>query len=98
MTLRVVMRPEASRDAEEERDYLESQKVGLGHVFVRRLRETLDRVGAMPDIYAIAARNVRAARLRQFAYVVYFRVCEDRAEVLAILHGSREVDAWKSRA
>ena len=97
MSLPVVLRPEASRDAEEERDHLESQQLSLGQAFVDRLRETLDRIGAMPRMYGVVWRNVRAARLRKFAYVVYYRVYADRVEVLAVMHGSRVASAWQGR-
>jgi plasmid stabilization system protein ParE len=40
---------------------------------------------------------VRAARLKQFRYIVYFIVLADRVEVLAVLHGARDPSSWKSR-
>jgi plasmid stabilization system protein ParE len=98
MSLPVVLRPEASWDAEEARDYLETQRAGLGQAFLDRLNEALTQIGAMPELYGIVWRNVRAARLRQFTYVVYYRVHDDRVEVLAVMHGSRRASAWQSRA
>lgn len=98
MSLPVVLRPEASRDAEQTRDYLETQRAGLGQAFLDRLHEALDQIGNMPELYGIVCRNVRAALLRQFTYVVYYRVHDDRVEVLAVMHGSRRTSAWKSRA
>jgi plasmid stabilization system protein ParE len=97
VNLPVVLRPEASRDAEEARDYLEAQQAGLGQAFLDRLQETLARIGAQPQLDAVVWRKVRAARLRQFTYVVYYRVHDDRVEVLAVVHGSRRAAAWKSR-
>jgi plasmid stabilization system protein ParE len=98
MSLPVVLRPEASEDAEEARDYLEARRAGLGQVFLDRLNDTLARIGAMPQLYGVAWQNVRAARLRRFAYVVYYRVHADRVEVLAVMHGGRDASAWQSRA
>ena len=98
MSLPVVLRPEASQDAQEARDYLEGQQAGLGQAFLDRLNETLAGIGAMPEMYAIVWRNVRAARLRRFTYVVYYRVHADRVEVLAVMHGSRRASAWRTRA
>lgn len=72
MSLPVVVRPEAGRDAEEARDHLEAQRPGLGQAFLNRLKETLARVGGMPELYGIIWRNVRAARLRKFSYIVYY--------------------------
>lgn len=98
MSLPIVLRPEASWDAEEARDHLEAQRAGLGQDFLDRLKETLARIGNMPELYGVVWRNVRAARLRRFTYVVYYRVHDDRVEVLAVMHGSRSASAWQSRA
>lgn len=46
MSLPIVLRREASRDAEEVRDYLESQQADLGQLFLDRLNEVLARVRA----------------------------------------------------
>jgi hypothetical protein len=43
-------------------------------------------------------QDVRAVRLRRFPFVVYYVVLADRAEVLAVMHGSRDESAWQSRA
>jgi plasmid stabilization system protein ParE len=98
MTLPVVLRPEASQDAQEARDHLEGQQAGLGQAFLDRLNETLAGIGAVPELYGVVWRNVRAARLRRFTYVVYYRVHADRVEVLAGKHGSRRASAWRARA
>ncbi|MFO0925914.1 MAG: type II toxin-antitoxin system RelE/ParE family toxin [Gemmataceae bacterium] len=97
MSLPVVLRLEASADVEEARDYLDGQQPGQGQAFLERLRETLAQVGDMPALYGVIWRNVRAACLRQFTYVVYYRVYDDRVEVLAVMHGSRAATAWKRR-
>jgi toxin ParE1/3/4 len=97
VSLPVVLRPQATRDTEEARDYFDSRQAGLGQVFLDRLTESLARISAMPEMYGVVARNVRAARLRKFTYVVYYRVHADRVEVLAVLHGSRDASAWQAR-
>jgi hypothetical protein len=71
VSLPVRLRPEASRDAEEARDHFEALRAGLGQAFLDWLTEVLARVGAMPELSGVVWRNVRAARLRQFTYVVY---------------------------
>jgi toxin ParE1/3/4 len=57
----------------------------------------LGQIGAMPQVYGAIWPNVRAAKLRQFTYVVYYRVHANRVEVLAVLHGSRDASAWRIR-
>jgi len=98
VSLPVVVRPEASRDVEEARDYFDLQRVGLGQAFLGRMKEVLGRISALPEMYSVVALNVRAARLRQFTYVVYYRVHGNRVEVLAVMHGSRDASAWQARA
>jgi len=49
VNLPVVLRPEASRDAEEARDYLEGRQAGLGQAFLDRLNDVLGRIGALPE-------------------------------------------------
>jgi plasmid stabilization system protein ParE len=57
----------------------------------------LNRIAAMPEMYALVWQDVRAARLRKFSYVAYYRVLPDRIEVLAVMHGGRDASAWQSR-
>jgi plasmid stabilization system protein ParE len=97
MSLPVVLRRDASKDAEQARDYFESQRTGLGQKFVDRLREALGRIGDFPKAYAVVWRNVRAIRLRRFTYVVFYRVLPDRVEVFSIVDGRRDSSVWKSR-
>ncbi|HLN31008.1 MAG TPA: type II toxin-antitoxin system RelE/ParE family toxin [Gemmataceae bacterium] len=97
MTWPIVLRPEASLDVEEARDYFERKRADLGQEFLDQLKDVLDRISAMPQIYGSVWRNLRAARLRRFTYVVYYRVHDDRVEVLAALHGRRDASAWRSR-
>lgn len=97
MTLPIVLRREASQDVEQARDYLESKRPGLGQAFLNRLKESLDRIGRAPELYSVLWQTVRAARLRKFTYVVYYRLHDDRVEVLAVLHGSRNAPEWQRR-
>ena len=97
MSLPVILRPSAEADVRTTYRYLESVQAGLGGRFVARVRELLERVEAMPEMYGVVWQDVRAARLRKFRHVVYYVVFPDRVEVLAVLHGSRDASAWQSR-
>ena len=57
MSLPVVLRPEANRDAEEARDYLEAQRAGLGQAFLDRLDEVLGRIRASGQNRAATVRE-----------------------------------------
>jgi plasmid stabilization system protein ParE len=98
MSLPVILRPEAEADIQETYDALEQIQGGLGGQFAARLREVLERIESMPELYGVVWQDVRAARLRRFRFVVYYVVFPDRVEVLAVMHGSRDATAWQSRA
>ena len=97
MSLPVILRHEAEVDVQEARDQLEAVRVGLGTQVLARLREVLARIEKMPELHGKVWQDVRAARLKQFRYIVYFIVLADRVEVLAVLHGARDPSSWKSR-
>ncbi|HJT79121.1 MAG TPA: type II toxin-antitoxin system RelE/ParE family toxin [Gemmataceae bacterium] len=98
MTLPVILRPEAEADVQETHAYLEQSQVGLGRRFVARLREVLERIESMPELYGVVWQDVRAARLKKFRHIVYYVILADRVEVLAVMHGARDPSAWQERA
>lgn len=97
MSLPVILRHEAEVDIQGARDELEAVRVGLGNQVLARVREVLARIEKMPELHGKVWVDVRAARLKQFRYVVYFIVLADRVEVLALLHSARDPSAWQSR-
>ena len=98
MSLPVILRPAADADIQETYDELELVRVGLGGRFIARVREALERIEAMPELYGVVWQDVRAARLRKFQHVVYYVIFPDRVEVLAVMHGARDSSMWQSRA
>jgi toxin ParE1/3/4 len=97
MSLPVIMRPLAEADVVEIFGDLDFLRPGLGKRFLARLREVLDRIEWMPEMYGAVWQDVRAVKLRKFRYVVYYTVLADHVEDLAVLHGSRDESMWKSR-
>ena len=97
MSVPVVLRPEATKDAAEAIGYFDALRPGLGQAFLIQVQDVLLRISGMPEIHGIVWRNVRAARLRRFTYVVYYRVHEDRLEVLVVVQGNRDAAVWQSR-
>jgi plasmid stabilization system protein ParE len=97
VSLPVILRHEAEVDVQEARDQLEAVRVGLGSQILARVREVLARIEKMPELHGKVWQDVRAARLKQFRYIVYFIVLADRVEVLAVLHGARDPSSWQPR-
>jgi toxin ParE1/3/4 len=71
MTLPVILRPAADADIQAIHDDLEQCRAGLGDRFVARVREVLERLESMPEMYGLVWQDVRAARLRKFRHLVY---------------------------
>ena len=89
------LRPEAAEDLRSVCDWYGSQKPGLGLEFLVDVELVFDRLREFPEIYPIGHDNARQAILRRFPYVVYYFFEQDRIEVLAVFHTSREPDSWK---
>ncbi len=98
MNVVVTLRPEAEADIREAHAILESARQGSGSKFSRQVAGVLERLEVMPELYGTVWRDVRAARVKRFRYVIYYTFLGDRVEVLAVLHGSRDPSAWQSRA
>lgn len=98
MGLRVVLRPETEADLLEARDWYEQDGAELAAAFVDSFEATIARIEAMPELYAVALKNIRRGKLRRFPYLIYYRVLSDRIEVIGVLHGSRDPSAWQQRA
>ena len=62
MSMPVVLRPLANADVQQIHAELEAQALGLGDKFLDRLQEALERIEAMPEMYAEVWGTVRATR------------------------------------
>jgi toxin ParE1/3/4 len=93
----VILRSEAEADVLKTHLDFEQVRAGLGRRFAGQLRSVLERIEANPELHGIVWKDVRATRLKTFRYVVYYIVCEDRVEVIAVLHGARDPATWQSR-
>ncbi len=97
MSAPLIVRPDAEADIRAIHAQLEVIRQGLGDRFAIRLRDVLEHIEFMPGMYGLVWKDVRAAHAKRFRYVVYYIEFVDRTEVIAVLHGSRDSRAWKSR-
>jgi plasmid stabilization system protein ParE len=77
--------------------WYEGQRPGLGEEFLKQLQVVLDRVAESPELFGTVHEDIRAATLRRFPYVVYFRLEAVRIYVVAVQHGRRHPRRWQSR-
>jgi hypothetical protein len=53
MSLPVILRPQAQEDIQPAHDYLERLRAGLGRQFAAWVREVLERIEALPELYGV---------------------------------------------
>ncbi|HEV7224936.1 MAG TPA: type II toxin-antitoxin system RelE/ParE family toxin [Pirellulales bacterium] len=97
MSLPLTVAPEAEADLYQAYKSLQEARPGLGARFNSAVAEVFERIEAAPEVYARIWEDVRAARLKKLRYLVYYVIFDDRIEVIAVLHGSRDSSVWQSR-
>jgi plasmid stabilization system protein ParE len=97
VNLPTVLRLEAYDDLEAAYSTYETHRAGLGRRFLAEVRTVRERIGRHPRQYGRVGHNVRAATVRRFPYVIYYKVEPVRVVILAILHGRRSPRVWKRR-
>jgi toxin ParE1/3/4 len=97
MTLPLAFRRAARKEFDEDADYHEGVRRGLGVRFTAAVQRVFDRISAQPDFYPPVHQDVREALVSGFPYCVYYREEADQILVVAVFHTSRDPSAWQSR-
>ncbi len=85
MSFDVHVLPSAERDVAQARDWYED-KAELGLAFVEEFRSLLHRLRQLPNRFPEVCSGLRRVLFVRFPYVLYFRVADQRVDVVAILH------------
>lgn len=97
MTLPLVLAPEAEDDLHDAAAWYDTQQPGLGDAFLRSVEASFARIQRLPKSCPCDEGGIRSALLHRFPYAVRFRVQEKRIEVIAVWHGRRDPEGWKTR-
>ena len=98
MTADIRLRPEAELDLAEAAKWYDEQRSGLGQEFYDEALVTLSAIADMPSMHAVIYRRTRRALMHRFPFGIFYRIDRDFIAVLAVLHGSRHPQRWKSRS
>jgi plasmid stabilization system protein ParE len=98
MSIPAVYLPQAEDDVAVAHATYEMQQAGLGDRFVEAVQDQVDRIRSNPQLYGVFRRDIRAAPLHKFPYVVYYRDRGTDVLVIAVQHGRRSTRAWRGRA
>jgi len=93
----LLLRPEATVEIQEARDWYEQRRQSLGDEFMAAVREALTAVEASPQRYPVVRRDIRRALLRRFPYSLLYIMEPERTVVIACFHGKRNPRSWYSR-
>jgi plasmid stabilization system protein ParE len=97
MSASIVLRPEAQLDIAEALSWYEEQGGEIGDSFLAAIEDIFQRIRNFPQGYGVEYRQVRAAPLHRFPYVVFYRLIGDAIQVVAVMHGRRHSRQWRSR-
>jgi len=95
LPLRVL--PAAIEDIRETKLWYDSNRVGLGDEFLLQLDYLLDAIEDRPMSFPVVAKSARRALMSRFPYCVYYSTGEGEVVVLAVVHGRRSPNVWRSR-
>jgi plasmid stabilization system protein ParE len=93
----LVFHPDVEEEVRDAYQWYENRQPGLGDDFLTALETVYAALRSTPERHQIIERDIRHSRLRRFPYAVYYRVLADRVEVIAVHHGSRNPNTWRSR-
>jgi plasmid stabilization system protein ParE len=95
----LILSRDAKFDAIEISEWYETQTPGTGERFLRALDKKFDAIRSSPEIHGvIPGSEIRRSKVESWPYQVFFVLNNDVAEVIAIIHTSRDPRYISKRA
>ena len=92
-----ILLPPAKRDVKTGYAWYEEQKPGLGTAFLGRVEECLTAIQRSPKAFQPMGNDARRAVVKQFPYVIFYRVEKKVIYVYAVFHTSQDPKKWMDR-
>jgi plasmid stabilization system protein ParE len=92
-----VLLPEAKLDVKKAYRWYEERKPGLGEAFLDRVEECLRTIGRSPTAFRVVMKDVRRAIVKQFPYVIFYRIERKVIHVYSVFHTSQDPQRWMDR-
>lgn len=92
MKWQIIVRRDARTDLAEAFKWYQRQRGGLGNELVEEVDEALIELGNIPASFPKTHGEIRRIRLSRFPYAIYYIIRKNRVSVIAVLHGSRDVN------
>ena len=97
MSVELVIRPEAERDALEAFRWYNDQVPGLGQEFLAEIDDALESIRVHPQANRKLYREYRRGLMRRFPFSIFYAIRDTRIVVVGIFHAARDPRAWKKR-
>lgn len=97
MSVPAVYLVEAEDDVVETHAAYEKSQPGFGDRFLVSLQHRVQQIQFTAQLYGVFRRDVRAAPLRSFPYIVYYRDRGTGVLIIAVQHGRRSTKGWRGR-
>ena len=97
MSFPLVYVPESRDDIDAAYHHFERCRTGLGDRFMLSLRRCTEKIALTPELYGVVEDDFRAAPLRRFPHLVFYRFEADRVLIVAVHHGRRDGQTWLGR-
>ena len=93
------LHPEVYNELEFARQWYSDKSIGLGIEFLDEIDLALESIQASPEIWPtfVWVPGTRHFLVHRFPFGVFYRLSNDRIQVLAIGHLHRKPGYWKSR-
>ena len=94
---RVVLRPDARTEAREAYLYLRAENPQAAEEFQRRLDEAIAELTDSAHTWPVVRGESRQYRMKQFPYVIIYRLRGDVVSIGVVMHAKRRPGYWKNR-
>ena len=95
--MRFILTKPAREDLEETSSYYESQSSGLGHQFVQRFEETIEKILERPESWPKYFSKTRLCTFNQFDYGIVYRLVNETIYVFGVISLIRKPAYWVKR-
>lgn len=77
--------------------YYNLQGEGLGYEFAAEVKRTIERIIQYPEAWFQLSKRTLRCRTNRFPYGVIYQVKNETLLIVAVMHLSRNPQAWKDR-
>jgi len=95
--MRILFLPPAKDEFTEAISYYNDQSEGLGYEFAAEVKRTLERIIQYPAAWHKLSSRTHRCRTNRFPYGIIYRIREETLLIVAVMHLSRQPEAWKLR-